>query len=161
LSAAARAGRPRDRGARPPMKILVMNWHEPYLALLGRVGHEWIVGDWFRPWNAAYRPLPSNFTRCADEAQARAWLADRAIDAVVTQTPRDLAWVGDTSVPIVHLAHNVPENELDAPVLATGDDVRAFVAERVAGRGAFVTISPMKRERWGLDGEVILPGVDV
>jgi glycosyltransferase involved in cell wall biosynthesis/2-polyprenyl-3-methyl-5-hydroxy-6-metoxy-1,4-benzoquinol methylase len=88
-------------------------------------------------------------------------LADGGVDVIVTQTPRDLAWVAETTVPVVHVAHNVPDSETDGPMLATGDDVRAFVAARLGERGAFVTISDMKRERWGLEGEVILPGIDV
>ena len=141
------------------MKILTFNWHEPYLALLTRAGHEWIVADWPRRWNAGFRPLPANARLCADPAEADALLAGRGVDLVLAQTAGDLAWLGDRRVPLVYLAHNSLPNE--AREGAPADARRVQVATALARcRGELVAISPMKLESWALPGTVILPGID-
>ena len=49
------------------LKILTFNWHEPYLCLLSKLGHEFLVvepeikpGN-IRKWNLGMRPIPNNF----------------------------------------------------------------------------------------------------
>ena len=49
------------------LKILTFNWHEPYLCLLSKLGHEFLVvepeirpGN-IRKWNLGMRPVPNNF----------------------------------------------------------------------------------------------------
>ncbi len=143
------------------MKVLAFNWHEPYLALLARVGFTWIVADWRRRWNAAYRPLPGNARLISDPEETRALVAGGGVDLVLCQTADDLAWLGPHPLPVVYLAHNSLDNEVRGQPAGAAEALR----ERVRGRlerhgGRFVAISAMKRERWALDGAVIPPGID-
>ena len=50
------------------LKILTYNWHEPYLCLLSRLKHDFLVvepeiapGN-LRRWDQNMRPVPDNFT---------------------------------------------------------------------------------------------------
>ena len=49
------------------LKILTFNWHEPYLCLLSRMKHEFLIvepeiaHEKFRKWARDMRPLPDNF----------------------------------------------------------------------------------------------------
>jgi GT2 family glycosyltransferase/2-polyprenyl-3-methyl-5-hydroxy-6-metoxy-1,4-benzoquinol methylase len=141
--------------------VLAFNWHEPYLALLARTGFGFLVADWPRRWNAAFRPRPANARLVRDPEEARALAADRRLDLVLCQTPADLDWVTPHTLPVVYLAHNRLDNEVRGQPAGTAEALRERVRTRLARTGGrFVAISEMKRTSWGLDGVVIPPGLD-
>lgn len=144
------------------MRILAFNWHEPYLVMLSRVGHEWIIVDAQRPWNDAFRPLPGNARLCPDLAQAGRLIGQGAVDLVLGQTEDDLRWLqGQAEVPLVYLAHNSLANEVRGRAQGAAAALRELVQDALRTRGGvFVAISEMKRASWGLDGDVIPPGID-
>jgi GT2 family glycosyltransferase/2-polyprenyl-3-methyl-5-hydroxy-6-metoxy-1,4-benzoquinol methylase len=142
------------------MRILTFNWHEPYLSLLTRVGFDWTVADWWRPWNAACRPLPANARLCAHSGLASALVRERRVDLVVCQTIDDLRWLGDATTPRLFLAHNSLPNEVRGAEPAA-EALKDFVRDALRRDGSlFVAISEMKLESWGLEGIVIPPGID-
>ncbi|HXG05385.1 MAG TPA: glycosyltransferase family 4 protein, partial [Candidatus Binatia bacterium] len=147
-------------GADP--RVLIFNWHEPYLALLARTGGDFLVADWHRRWSAACRPLPANAQLVSDPEQARALLEGAGIDLVLCQTPADLDWSAPYPGPIVYLAHNRLENEVRGQPAGAAAALRERVRARLeAAGGRFVAISEMKRASWDLGGVVIPPGVDL
>src|SRR5262245_4815077 len=144
------------------MKVFAFNWHEPYLGLLGRVDCDWVIADWHRPWKEAFRPLPARARLCRGEEEARALVADRAVDVVLCQTPADLAWLEGHARPAVYLAHNSLANECHGSPAGAAAALRERVRDGLARRrGRFAAISEMKRESWDLAGAVIEPGIDV
>lgn len=144
------------------MRILVFNWHEPYLALLASTGHEWVIADWHRAWDERCRPLPPNARRCGAPEEAARLIEAGGADLLIAQTAADLHWLGDRPVPLVYLAHNTLGNEAGGPGAGQADALRNLVATALERRGGrFVAISEMKRESWGLAGLVIPPGIDV
>ena len=144
------------------LRILIFNWHEAYLSMLAGVGHEWVIADWHRPWNASFRPVPANARLCSREDEAAALAADRRVDVIVCQTGQDLLWLGDRSTPpMIYLAHNALANDVAGRDPALAATLRAHVTDALARRnGRFATISEMKWQSWGIEGDVIPPGVD-
>jgi GT2 family glycosyltransferase/2-polyprenyl-3-methyl-5-hydroxy-6-metoxy-1,4-benzoquinol methylase len=141
------------------VRILAFNWHEPYLGLLARTGHEWIVADWPRRWNPAFRPLPAAVRLCSEPEEAAALVDGRGVDLVLAQTAMDLDWLGERTPPLVYLAHDALHNEARHGAGAAERRARVEAALARTG-GIFVAISPMKLESWGLPGQVVLPGLD-
>jgi GT2 family glycosyltransferase len=144
------------------MKVLVFNWHEAYLWLLARVGYEWLIADWHRPWDVRSRPVPPGARLVSAAEEAADLVAGGDVDLVLAQTAHDLDWLGDRPRAVVFLAHNHLVND----VRDRDPAAAAALRQRVAGalerrRGVFVTISEMKRESWGLEATVIGPGIDV
>ena len=154
-------------GRSDALRILVFNWHEPYLALLARTGHRFDVGDWMpradgmRSWDPRKRPVPANMNLVHAEETIRANLAAGSYDLVVCQTPYDLAVVGDAEVPVLYLTHNAWHADYHSD-LTQGEQVRRQLHEHLTRRGAlFASISTMKLESWQIPGLVIPPGIDV
>ena len=86
------------------LKILTFNWHEPYLCLLSKLGHEFLVvepeikpGN-IRKWSLGMRPIPNNF-ELISMAQAHEKLEEGEVDCVIAQNVNDLIEVKSYSVP--------------------------------------------------------------
>lgn len=149
-------------GSCPGPRVLLFNWHEPYLGLLARAGGDFLVADWPRRWNPALHPLPPNARLLAGPEEAAALVADGGVDLVLCQTAADLDWLGDRPVPTVFLAHNSLDNEVRGRAAGAARALAERVRARLARHGGrFVAISAMKLASWGLEGVVIPPGLDL
>ncbi len=149
------------------LKILTFNWHEPYLCLLSRIGHEFLVvepeiapGGKIRRWDDNMRPQPKNMRRVSTE-QALEELERNHIDLVIAHNVKDLVFVREFELPKILVFHNRLTTEIE---LSTVPIDRGEYLEKVRTLLSGVSrvfISESKKNDWGLDGTVILPGLDV
>ena len=93
------------------LKILTFNWHEPYLCLLSRMNHEFLVvepeiaTDHYRKWDQNMRPVPDNVCLISIE-QARENLEQGEIDCIIAHNIKDLIEVRGYSLPKIMVFHN-------------------------------------------------------
>ena len=149
------------------MRILTFNWHEAYLCLLAKTGHQWDIVERSKGgssiWFYETRPVPPN-ARIVSEATARDALRRGTYDAVVCHNLRDAKLIADYEVGAVLVFHNKLTTEL---ALGGNQTDRASVLAECqnvlrAGVGfVLVFISEGKRQDWGLDGAVVKPGIDL
>jgi len=147
------------------LKILSFNWHAPYLYLLSRLGHEFVVVEpevspgIIKRWEVEMRPLPGNI-RLVSERQARQELDEGNIDLVLAHNVKDLLVSREYRVPKILVYHNKLSTEigLSDGAVDRGEYLRSleFLREDVKE----VYISESKRRDWGGEGEIILPGID-
>jgi spore maturation protein CgeB/tetratricopeptide (TPR) repeat protein len=148
------------------LKILTFNWHEPYLCLLSRMNHEFLVvepeiaPDHYRKWDQNMRPIPAN-VRLISVEQARENLEQGEIDCIIAHNVKDLIEVRDYSLPKIMVFHNCLTTEIK---LGNDKVNREDYLQTITPLFEGVTkifISEMKRADWEMQGEVILPGLDV
>lgn len=151
------------------MRVLTFNWHEAYVSMLARTGGRFDVVERLKggslAWMYGIRPLPAN-ARIVKPSTARQQLRARLYDAVVCHNPGDLRWLAGCDVPTLLVFHNKLTTELalgGRSGAAAREAVRADVRRLVEAnrRVSLVFISASKRDDWGLEGEVILPGIDL
>ncbi len=149
------------------LRILTFNWHDPYLSMFAKIGHQIEVGDWMVRadgtcgWDLQKRPLPDNLRLIRHPREAADMLQKGACDLVVCHTIRDLVFVAPFDVPTVFLSHNALHNDAlndEQQMEKIREEVGRFLSDR---NGVFAAISPMKLESWGLDGFVVRPGIDL
>ncbi|MBI5575344.1 MAG: glycosyltransferase [Deltaproteobacteria bacterium] len=147
-------------------RILTFNWHESYIHLLAKTGYEFDVvqvtkGGRFG-WIREFRPVPRN-CRLIDEAAALSRLAAGGYDRIVAHNVFDLMFVLESDLPKAILFHTTVEVRAGE----AGRDLKTAFHDKVR---RLVTLSPnvtpifisrLKKESWGLDGEIILPGIDL
>ena len=148
------------------LKILSFNWHEPYLCLLARMGHEFLIVEpeitpgHYRRWDENMRPIPEN-VRLISKTTALDMLELGELDLIIAHNIKDLLEVKDYSLPKILVFHNC----LTTEIKLTKDKIRRedYLAKvDILLDGVHkVFISEKKRRDWGLDGDVILPGLDV
>jgi hypothetical protein len=142
-------------------RLLTFNWHETYVHTLASVGGQWDVvlrsKAGRKDWWSEVRPFPEN-ARVVDEAVALETGRRGGYHAAVCHNLLDLGAIVDTGVPTITLFHTSKAYEL-----ACGLDAAAFerVGVPLLARTTPVFVSSMKRDTWGLDGEVIAPGIDL
>ena len=148
------------------LKVLSFNWHEPYLCLLSRTDHQFLIVEpeiapgHFRRWDENMRPVPENVSIISKE-NARQMLELGELDLIIAHNIKDLIEVKDYSLPKIAVFHNCLSTEialgkdkvnrqeyLNQIYLLLRDVKNVFISER-------------KRQDWGLDGELILPGIDI
>ena len=148
------------------LKILSFNWHEPYLCLVSRIGHEFLIVEpeiapgHYRRWDENMRPVPDNVRLITNEI-AHQMLEQGELDLIIAHNIKDLIEVKDYSLPKIAVFHNCLSTEiklgkdrvnrkeyLDQVDLLLKDVNKVFISEK-------------KRQDWGLQGELILPGLDV
>lgn len=148
------------------LKVLSFNWHEPYLCLLSRTDHQFLIVEpeiapgHFRRWDENMRPVPENVSIISKEI-ARQMLELGELDLIIAHNIKDLIEVKDYSLPKIAVFHNCLSTEialgkdnvnrqeyLNQINLLLRDVKNVFISER-------------KRQDWGLDGELILPGIDI
>lgn len=149
------------------LSILTFNWHEPFIYNLARTGQSFDVAEpsvsraGLRKWDLRCRPVPSNCAIIGMQTAVEK-LERKAYSAVVCHNPADVAAVAAFDVPVVLVFHNRLSTELalGGDTVASGDYLGGVkpLIER-ADIKVFVSVS--KKEDWGMDGEVIGPGVDV
>ncbi len=148
------------------LKILTFNWHEPYLCLLSKIGHQFLVVEpeiapgKTRNWDGNMRPVPEN-VRLLSLEQAREQLNQNAVDLIIAHNVKDLIEVRDHTLPKILVFHNRLSTEIG---LGNGKvDREEYLAkiQPLFSQVKKVFISESKKQDWGMDGEVILPGLDV
>ena len=99
------------------LKILTFNWHEPYLCLLSRLKHDFLVvepeimsGN-LRRWDHDMRPVPDNFTLIS-MAKAHKKLEEGEIDCIIAHNIKDLISVQEYSLPKILVFHNCLTTEI-------------------------------------------------
>ena len=148
------------------LKILSFNWHEPYLCLLSRMNQNFLVVEpeiapgHLRRWDKNMRPVPENI-RLITMQQAREILDQGEVDCIIAHNVKDLIEVRDYSLPKIMVFHNCLTTEIK---LGNDKIDRKEYLEKINPLFEGVTkifISKMKRADWDMQGEIILPGLDV
>lgn len=147
--------------------ILTFNWHEGYISLLGKIPGvslsivERTKGGYSR-WMHEFRPCPRG-SRLVSLKDALDDLRKERFDLVIAHDPSDLISTMESAVPQILVLHN----RLDTMIALGGDSIdRKGYLEwfgnlvRMVPDLEIVSISESKRQNWGVDGPVILPGID-
>lgn len=149
-----------------PMRVLTFNWHEAYLHLLSKTGYAFDVVQKRKAglygWIEAFRPIPPN-VRLVHARTAQEKLRAGAYDRVIAHNFEDLLAVRDCGVPVVLVFHNKLTTEIALsrrPVDRQDYLARAKRLIRSVPDLRLVFVSPAKQIDWGLEGRVILPGID-
>ena len=147
----------------PPhrLRVLVFNWHEPYICLYAHTGHTIGVApprqDPEKKWNRSFRPLPSNvFELSYEEAAAQA--ARSEWDLVLCLTLQDVETVQDWALPRLFVMLNMIRTDSGLSGAAKQEYV-----ERLAPLFNEVDISfisEKKRRDWGWEAPVVVSGID-
>lgn len=149
------------------LNILTFNWHEPYLCLLAKLGYDFQVVEpeispsLVRHWDVKMRSVPAR-VNIISLKQAKEKLEDGSIDLAIAQNLQDLIYLQNYDIPKIIVFHNKLSTEL---ALTKNNNLTAveyrekieFLLKDVKK----VFISESKRADWGMDGKVILPGIDV
>ncbi|MBI4687000.1 MAG: glycosyltransferase [Nitrospirae bacterium] len=148
------------------LKILTFNWHEVYIHMLAKTGHDFDVvevpkGGRFG-WIREFRPVPKN-CRLITEEEALAKLDRGWYDRFIAHNIRDISFIGARSIPKILVFHNkfTCENALGG----NRQERAGYLSQcrqllDIAGNPTLIFISEMKKDDWGFAGEVILPGID-
>jgi spore maturation protein CgeB/SAM-dependent methyltransferase len=148
------------------LRILTFNWHESYIHLLAKTGHAFDVVEkekaGIHGWIHAIRPVPPN-CRLVSEVEAEEGLRSGAYDRILAQNLGDLLFVRPWPLPKVLVFHSKLTNDLaitprQIDRAAYLGRVKQLVAE--TKNLTLVFISESKKADWGLEGEVVLPGID-
>ncbi|MHB8544535.1 MAG: methyltransferase domain-containing protein [Leptospirales bacterium] len=148
-------------------RILTFNWHEGYISLLGKIPGislsivERNKGGYNR-WMHEFRPCPRG-SRLISLPDALKELRLEAFDAVIAHDPSDLLPTMESPIPQILVLHN----RLDT-MIALGEnavDRNGYLGwfsnvVRMIPDLELVYISESKKQNWGFEGSVILPGVD-
>ena len=149
------------------LNILTFNWHEPYLCLLSGIGHNFFIYEpdmghnLQRRWDVGFRPLPEN-AKIVDKDGVEKGLGESFFDLVICHNINDLLTVqGYSKTPKILVFHN----KLSTEIALGGKTVdRAAYLEQIKPllEGVLpVFISESKKADWGLEGDVIPPGINV
>lgn len=148
------------------LNILTFNWHEAYICTLAKTGHYFDIVERFkggsREWFYQTRPLPVCGS-IVNEKTAHVRLKAGLYNAIVCHNFKDLIEVIDYDVPKILVFHNKLTTELALDGNRHTKEEYLKEAYKVFARASnlqFVFISQSKKDDWGLDGEVITPGID-
>jgi len=147
------------------LRILSFNWHEPYLCLLAETGHELFVLEpvisegVIRQWDEKFRSKPENL-KTISQVEMTEMLDRGAIDLIICHNVKDLLTVsGRQNPPKILVFHN----KLTTEIALGGNTVdRNTYLEQIKPhlQGVhLVFISKSKKDDWGLEGDVIPPGI--
>jgi len=133
---------------------------------MARMGHEFLIVEpeiapgHCRRWDENMRPVPEN-VRLISKATALEMLELGELDLIIAHNVKDLLEVRDYSLPKILVFHNCLSTEIG---LSKEEVKREDYLDKidVLLEGVHkVFISEKKRQDWGLNGDVILPGLDV
>ncbi|MBI5179036.1 MAG: glycosyltransferase [Nitrospinae bacterium] len=149
------------------LKILSFNWHEPYLCLLAKTWHELFVFEpvmsegVYRRWDARFRAIPANL-KIVSEREMNQGLDEGSFDLVICQNVKDLMLVAKwPKTPKILVFHNKLTTEIALGGNAV-DRIAYLKQIKPLLKGVHsVFISQSKKDDWGLEGDVILPGIPV
>lgn len=149
------------------LSILTFNWHEPYISLLAKTGHNFSIAEpdvgrgLIRRWNRAARPVPA-YATIVSQKEAVKSLEAKNYDLVVCHNISDMKRVAGYGVPKILLFHNKLTTELalgknTVTRVAYLDAVEPYISKA----DKLVFVSESKQADWDLqDGMVIAPGID-
>lgn len=147
------------------LKILTFNWHEAYIHLLAKTGYDFDVVERWKGgrygWIKEFRPVPLN-CRLISEEEARVRLDAGYYDRVICHNLQDFTLVSEYPGPKILLHHNKMVVETNIFDEAQQEELRQRLRPMYKGTKdlTLVFVSGIKKDSWGLDGEVILPGID-
>jgi tetratricopeptide (TPR) repeat protein/glycosyltransferase involved in cell wall biosynthesis len=148
------------------LKILSYNWHEPYLCLLSKIGHTFLIVEpklsegKYRRWDKNMRPIPDNVILLS-EKEAISQLDEGAIDLLIAHNIKDIVNVHAYSLPKILVFHNKLTTEIKLGNNNVNREDYLKKIKPLVKNVKKIFISESKRLDWGLDGDVILPGIDV
>jgi len=143
------------------LRVLVFNWHEPYICLFARTGHHFHVlpppQQPKRKWNQGFRPLPANAEE-VDWAQAQEGLRQGAYDLVLCLALPDLQTVQGWQVPRLFVMLNMIGTDSGRQ----GAQKAAFVEslKPLFREVDLAFISEKKRRDWGWEAPVVVSGIE-
>ncbi|MGP0630324.1 glycosyltransferase family protein [Nitrospina sp. 32_T5] len=146
------------------LKILTFNWHEPYICLMAHTGYEFHIiepetgAGQRRQWDRNMRPLPEN-GRIVSEKEARQDLDEGSYALLVAHNMRDLAWARDYDLPKIAVFHNKFTTEAGLSGNQVDKEEYHRMVEDLTRDVHRVFISQSKRDDWGLEGDIIRPGL--
>ena len=148
------------------LKILSYNWHEPYLCLLSKIGHTFLIvepmiseGN-YRRWDKNMRPVPDNVI-LVSEKEAIAQLDEGAIDLVIAHNIKDLVNVYEYRLPKIIVFHNKLSTEIKLGNDKVNRKDYLIKINPLLANVKKVFISATKQYDWDMSGDIILPGLDV
>ena len=148
------------------LNIITFNWHAPYLYLLSKIGHKWLIVEpevasgRVKQWEWEMRPLPENAQIISEEIALKI-LNQGKVDLILAHNIKDLIFVRDYQLPKIMVFHNKLITELG---LSSGEIDRKDYLNKIAPyrKGVKeVFISESKRSDWGGKGDIITPGIDI
>ncbi len=149
------------RNSTSRLRVLVFNWHEPYICLFARTGHLFHTlppaAQPRRTWNQAFRPLPPNVEEIS-WPQAEAGVKGGAYDLVLCLALPDLPVVQDWQVPRLLVMLNMigtDSGKGGAQKQAYVESLRPLFRET-----DLAFISEKKRRDWGWEAPVVVSGIE-
>ncbi|MFA6110350.1 MAG: glycosyltransferase, partial [Candidatus Latescibacterota bacterium] len=142
-------------------RVLVFNWHEPYICLYAGMPHLFEVApprqDPDRRWNTGFRPLPPNVSEVG-WAEAERGARGGRYDLALCLTLQDVQEVQGWDLPRLFVMLNM----IGTDAGLSGAAKEAYV-ERLRPwfrQVEIAFISEKKRRDWGWDGPVVVSGID-
>ena len=142
-------------------RVLVFNWHEPYICLYAATAHRFDVvppkGHPEKRWNQGFRPLPDNAVEVSWQ-QAEAGVRAGEYDLILCLTLRDVQAVQDWEVPRLFVMLNM----IGTDTGLRGAEKQAYI-ERLQPLFREVDIafiSEKKRRDWGWEAPVVVSGIE-
>ena len=148
------------------LKILSFNWHEPYLCLLAGTGHDFLIEEpeifpgHYRQWDEKMRSIPENISLISKNT-SRKILELGEFDLIIAHNIKDLIAVREYNLPKIFVFHNSLTTEISLSKNKINRKSYFNKIESLLKEVNNVFISEKKRQDWGLNGEVILPGLDI
>jgi spore maturation protein CgeB len=149
------------------LRILTFNWHEGYIYLLSKTGHLFDVVErdkgGYSGWMYQFRPLPENLRLIRSEDAIKG-LAEGVYDLALCHNPRDLFDLYGRGIPKILVFHTKPTTLFDAQKRRIlREEYLASISSLLGPdeRVVPVFVSERKRQMWGLEGRVIIPGIDI
>jgi glycosyltransferase involved in cell wall biosynthesis/predicted SAM-dependent methyltransferase len=148
-------------------RILTFNFHEPYLCLMAKCGWPMDVGVYesgylAREWQECHRPKPDNLSLVA-EADWKARAESGHYDVIIAQNEMNALDLVRSPTQKLMLCHNRKEFLATTASAEIGDPAAEYdkLLELLRTVFGFVYISETKRRSFGVDGPVVLPGIDL
>lgn len=148
-------------------RVLTFNFHEPYLCLMAAAGIQMDVGEYehghlARSWHTSYRPVPEN-VRIIGEQTWREALRAGAYDVLIAHNEMNAMDVVESPAAKILVCHNRRTFLQSVATVKGGNPQELFaqLLERLSQLYRMVFISESKKRDYGLEGRVILPGIDV
>lgn len=148
------------------LNILTFNWHEGYIYLLSKTGHNFDIVErekgGYNSWMHQFRPLPEN-GRLVTLSEAQERLRRRVYDLIICHNLLDLYDVTMSNLPKILIFHTKPTCLFDSKGEMTSVSEYMKNIQRLISSEdivEFVFVSQNKQKLWGIEGKVILPGID-
>jgi hypothetical protein len=148
------------------LRVLTFNSHQPYLHLLA-TSLPWVFGIMAprlpsgvaKNWDPRIRPLPGNARLYSSMKDAR---RDGAWDLFLAHNINDLMDAREISIPKVFLIHGTLTGRIlqDQSNIDKGLYLKNLQLLLAANNARVVYISELKRQDWGIPGDIIKPGID-